>query len=55
MTNGEALDRLIEVRERTYDVLRALYIKRSEINEDIRGAKELIDEVEAEIRRLVEI
>ena len=55
MTNEEALDHLIAVREKTYDVLRAMYKKRSEINEDIESAKELIDEVEAEIRRLIEI
>ena len=55
MTNVEALEHLIAVREKTYEVLRAMYRKRSEINEDIQSAKELIDEVEAEIRRLIGI
>ncbi len=55
MTNVEALKYLMEVRERTYGVLRLMYKKRSELNEDIQTAKELIDEVEAEIRRLIKI
>ena len=55
LTRREALDHLIAVREKTYEVLRTMYRKRSEINEDIQTAKELIDEVEAEIRRLIEI
>lgn len=55
MTNVEALEHLMVVREKTYDVLRLMYRKRSELNEDIQTAKELIDKVEAEIRRLIEI
>lgn len=55
MNREEALEHLIEVRETTYELLRLWYKKRSLINEDIKEAKELIDEVEAEIRRLIEI
>ena len=55
MTNGEALDNLLKVRENTYAILRLMYKKRSELDDDIRTAKNLIDEVEAEIRRLIEI
>lgn len=55
MTNREALEHLMTVRETTYALLRVMYKKRSELNEDIKSAKELIDEVEAEIRRLIEI
>lgn len=55
MTNVEALDHLIIIRETSYDLLRNFYAKRAEINEDIRNTKDLIDQVEAEIRRLVEI
>lgn len=55
MTNGEALEHLLNVREKTYELLRIMYAKRSELNEDIKSAKNLIDEVEEEIRRLIEI
>jgi len=55
MTNVEAVERLMAVRERTYEVLRLMYKRRSQLNEDIQAAKELIDEVEAEIRRLIEL
>lgn len=55
MNREEALEHLMEVRERTYEVLRLMYKKRSELNEDIQGAKDLIDEIEAEIRRLIEL
>lgn len=55
MTNGEALEHLLEVRESTYELLRIMYKKRSELNDDIQTAKDLIDSVEAEIRRLIEI
>ena len=55
MTNGEALEHLLEVRESTYEILRVMYKKRSELTEDIRTARKLIDDIEAEIRRLIEI
>lgn len=55
MTNGEALENLLEVRESTYELLRIMYKRRSELNEDIKTAKNLIDNIEAEIRRLIEI
>lgn len=55
MTNGEALEHLMEVRERTYELLRLMYKKRFELDEDIQAAKELIDSVESEIRRIIEI
>ena len=55
MTNGEALQHLMEVRESTYEVLRLMYKRRSELTEDIRKARKLIDDIEAEIRRIIEI
>lgn len=55
MTNGEALEHLMEVRESTYEVLRLMYKRRSELTEDIRKARKLIDDIEAEIRRIIEI
>lgn len=55
MTNGEALEHLLNVRERTYELLRTMYAKRSELNNDIQTAKNLIDEIESEIRRLIEL
>lgn len=55
MTNVEALQHLMEVRESTYELLRIMYKRRAELNEDIKTAKNLIDNVEAEIRRLIEI
>lgn len=55
LSRREALDHLIIIRETSYDLLRNFYAKRAEINEDIRNTKDLIDQVEAEIRRLVKI
>ena len=55
LTRREALDHLLIIRETSYDLLNQFYAKRSEINEDIRNTKELIDQVEAEMRRLIEI
>ena len=55
LSRREALDHLIIIRETSYDLLRNFYAKRSEINEDIKNTKDLIDQVEAEMRRLIEI
>lgn len=55
LSRREALDHLIIIRETSYDLLRNFYAKRSEINEDIKNTKDLIDQVEAEIRRIIEI
>ena len=55
MNNVEALEHLMEVRESTYEVLRLMYKRRSELTEDIRKARKLIDDIEAEIRRIIEI
>ena len=55
LTRREALDHLLIIRETSYDLLNQFYAKRSEINEDIRNTKELLEQVEAEIRRLIEI
>lgn len=49
------LEVLMNLRDSTYALLRLMYKKRSEINEDIKEAKELVDAIEAEIRRLIEI
>ena len=55
LSRREALDHLLIIRETSYDLLNQFYAKRSEINEDIRNTKELLEQVEAEIRRLIEI
>lgn len=55
LTRREALDHLLIIRETSYDLLNQFYAKRSEINEDIKNTKDLLDQVEAEIRRLIEI
>ena len=55
LSRREALEHLMIIRETSYDLLRNFYAKRSEINEDIRNTKDLIDQVEAEIRRIIEI
>ena len=55
LSRREALDHLLIIRETSYQLLNQFYAKRSEINEDIRNTKELLEEVEAEIRRLIEI
>ena len=55
LSRREALEHLELIEESTCCILRSLYAKRSEINEDIKKAKDLIDQVEAEKRRLIEI
>ena len=55
LSRREALEHLIIIRESSFDLLNQFYAKRAEINEDIKNTKDLIDQVEAEIRRLVEI
>lgn len=55
LSRREALDHLLIIRETSYDLLNQFYAKRAEINDDIKNTKDLIDQVEAEIRRLVEI
>lgn len=55
MNDIEALTKLLELREGAYKTIRAFYQKKFEINEDIEHTRQLIDEIEAEIRRLIEI
>lgn len=55
MNNEEAYEKLMALREKAYDALRGLMMKRSEINQDIEKARKLIDEIDAEIRRVIEI
>ena len=55
LSRREALDHLLIIRETSYCLLNEFYAKRSEINKDIKGTKELLEQVEAEIRRLIEI
>ena len=55
LSRREALDHLLIIRETSYDLLNQFYAKRAEINEDIRSTKDLLEQVEAEIRRLIEI
>ena len=55
MNDVEALTKLLELREGAYKTIRAFYKKKFEINEDIERTRQLIDEIEAEIRRLIEI
>lgn len=55
MNEVEALAKLLELREGAYKTIRAFYQKKFEINEDIEHTRQLIDEIEAEIRRLIEI
>lgn len=55
LSRREALDHLMIIRESSINLLNEFYTKRSEINEDIKITKDLLDQVEAEIRRLIEI
>lgn len=55
MNDIEGLTKLLELRERAYETIRAFYKKKFEINEDIERTRQLIDEIEAEIRRVIEI
>lgn len=55
LSRKEALDHLFIIREKSYELVEQFYQKKWDIEEDIKNTKDLIDQVEAEIRRLIEI
>lgn len=55
LSRKEALEHLEIIEESTFYILRSLYTKKFEIENDIKIAKDLLDQIEREKRRLIEI